>query len=78
MSSDYTSRLFPSNSASLFEVQDRTLPLYDAAYLEKAPTVQGAFYRALLPRLESRDAEERALAGEALRLGLSALAGREV
>ena len=63
---------------ALFEVQDRTLPLYDAAYLEKAPTVQGAFYRALLPRLESRDAEERALAGEALRLGLSALAGREV
>jgi hypothetical protein len=31
---------------ALFEVQDRTLPLYDAAYLEKAPTVQGAFYRA--------------------------------
>lgn len=63
---------------ALFEVQDRTLPLYDAAYLEKAPSVQGAFYRALLPRLQSADAEERALAGEALRLGLSALAGREV
>ncbi len=63
---------------ALFEVQDRTLPLYDAAYLEKAPTVQGAFYRALLPRLQSRDAEERELAAEALRLGLSALAGREV
>ncbi len=63
---------------ALFEVQDRTLPLYDAAYLEKAPTVQGAFYRALLPRLQSKDAEERALAGEALRLGLCALAGREV
>lgn len=63
---------------ALFEVQDRTLPLYDAAYLEKAPTVQGAFYRALLPRLQSKDAEERELAAEALRLGLSALAGREV
>lgn len=63
---------------ALFEVQDRTLPLYDAAYLEKSLTVQGAFYRALLPRLQSKDAEERALAGEALRLGLSALAGREV
>jgi len=62
----------------LFEVQDRTLPLYDAAYLEKAPTVQGAFYRALLPRLQSRDAEERELAAEALRVGLAALAGREV
>ena len=63
---------------ALFEVQDRTLPLYDAAYLEKAPTVQGAFYRALLPRLQSAVAEERELAAEALRLGLSALAGREV
>ncbi len=63
---------------ALFEVQDRTLPLYDAEYLEKAPTVQGAFYRALLPRLQSTDAEERTLAAEALRLGLAALAGREV
>ena len=62
----------------LLEVQDRTLPLYDAEYLEKAPTVQGAFYRALLPRLQSKDAEERELAADALRLGLSALAGREV
>ena len=63
---------------SLFEVEDRTLPLYDAEYLEKAPTVQGAFYRALLPRLQSADAAERELAAEALRLGLCALAGREV
>lgn len=63
---------------ALFELQDRTLPLYDAEYLEKAPTVQGAFYRTLLPRLQSKDAEERELAAEALRLGLSALAGREV
>ncbi len=72
-------QLLPLGSElALFEVQDRTLPLYDAAYLEKAPTVQGAFYRALLPRLQSKDVEERELAGEALRLGLSALAGREV
>ena len=63
---------------ALFEVVDRTLPLYDASYLEKAPTVQGAFYRTLLPRLQSADPKERELAGAALRLGLSALAGREV
>ena len=63
---------------ALFEVQDRTLPLYDAAHLEKTLTLQGAFYRALLPRLQSKDAAERELAAEALRLGLSALAGREV
>ena len=63
---------------ALFEVLDRTLPLYDASYLEKAPTMQGAFYRALVPQLQSAEREERELAGAALRLGLSALAGREV
>ncbi len=74
-----TAQLLPLGAElALFEVQDHTTPLYDGAYLEKDPTLQGAFYRALLPRLQSKDAEERELAGEALRLGLSALAGREV
>ena len=63
---------------ALFEVVDRTLPLYDASYLEKAPTMQGAFYRELLPQLQSADEQERELAAAALRLGLAALAGREV
>jgi DNA repair exonuclease SbcCD nuclease subunit len=63
---------------ALFEVVDATAPLLDAAALEKAPTLQGAFYRALLPRLQSENAEVRALAKEALRTGLAALAGREV
>ena len=62
----------------LFEVRDDTLPLYDTAYLLQDPGLCGAFYRALLPRLQSAVAEERELAAEALRLGLSALAGREV
>ena len=69
---------FLGEGLSLFEVVDRTLPLYDAAYLAKAPTIQGAYYRALLPKLNHADAEVRELAAQALRLGLSALAGREV
>lgn len=63
---------------SLFELRDETLPIHDGAYLEKDPTLKGAFYRALLPRLNSADAKERALAAEALRLGLAALSGKEV
>lgn len=63
---------------ALFEVIDETLPIFDAAYLEKDPTMRGAFYRAMLPRLGSADAETRATAAEALRLGFAALSGKEV
>lgn len=63
---------------ALFEVKDMTLPLYDVAFLEKDPGLQGAFYRAMLPHLESEDEAERAVAAEALRLGFTALAGREI
>lgn len=63
---------------ALFELIDHTAPLYDAAYLEKAPTLQGAYYRALLPQLRHEDAHIRAVAARALRMGLSALGGREV
>ena len=66
------------DSLALFEIVDRTVPLYDAAYLEKAVTLQGAYYRTLLPQLRHEDAQIRATAAEALRLGLSALSGREV
>ena len=61
-----------------FEVIDETLPIYNAAYLEKEPTLFGAYYRALLPRLTAADAETRLTAAEALRLGFAALSGREV
>ena len=73
--------LTPTTSCTelaLLELLDETLPVLDAAYLEKDPTLRGAFYRALLPRLQSADAAERAVAASALRLGFSALAGKEV
>ncbi len=63
---------------AIFEIEDETLPIYHAAYLEKDPGLRGAFYRAMLPRLQSESEQERATAAEALRLGFAALAGREV
>ena len=63
---------------SLFEIKDKTLPLLDTAKLLAEPSLRGAFYRAMLPRLKDADEKKRAIAAEALRLGLAALAGREV
>ncbi|MBR2010753.1 MAG: DNA repair exonuclease [Clostridia bacterium] len=63
---------------ALFEVRDETLPVYDKAFLEKDPGLRGAFYRAMQRRLESEDPSERAVAAEALRVGLAALSGREL
>lgn len=63
---------------ALFEVKDETLPVYDRTFLERDPGLRGAFYRAMQPRLNSEDLEERAVAAEALRMGLAALSGREL
>lgn len=63
---------------ALFEVIDETLPVFDAGFLEKDPSLRGAFYRAMLDRLHAADSETRSVAAEALRLGLAALAGKEV
>ncbi len=63
---------------ALLEVRDETVPVFDSGYLEKDPTLRGAFYRAMLPRLTAADGETRAVAARALRMGLAALSGREV
>jgi DNA repair exonuclease SbcCD nuclease subunit len=57
-------------------VKDSTLPVYSADELKNDLSIRGAFYRALLPKLESADADERATAADALRIGLLALDGR--
>ena len=75
---DKNALLYLGETLALFEVADHTAPLYDASYLEKALTLQGALYRTLLPKLKDEDPQIRAIAIEALRLGLAALAGREV
>lgn len=63
---------------ALFELRDETLPVYDAAFLEKDRGLRGAFYRAMQKRLESENEQERAVAAEALKLGFAALEGREI
>ncbi len=63
---------------SLLEIRDETVPVFDSGYLEKDPTLRGAFYRAMLPRLTAVDAATREAAARALRMGLAALSGREV
>ena len=41
-------------------------------------SIKGAFYRELLPKLESDDPEERRAASMALKYGLAALSGSDV
>ena len=67
----FESRLF------YLEIEDATLPLLDADALENDPTIKGAFYKELRPRLEGGTPEERALASKALRIGLAALYGED-
>jgi DNA repair exonuclease SbcCD nuclease subunit len=58
------------------KVRDRTSPIFGAEYLESDMSIKGELYRTLLPLLSSADESERALAADALRMGLLALDGR--
>ncbi len=58
------------------KLRDRTSPVFGAEYLADDMTIKGELYRSLLPRLSSPDEGERALAADALRIGLLALDGR--
>ncbi len=60
------------------ELRDRTLPVFDAAYLENDMTLRGAFYRELLPKLTEGTPRERAVAAQALRAGLAAIDNRAI
>jgi len=64
---------------SLFylEIEDATLPLYEAAELEKDAGILGAFFAEMRPLLESGTPEERREAARALRIGLAALRGED-
>lgn len=61
---------------SLLELENDTLPIFEAEYLENDITLRGALYRQLLPSLKSADPETRKVAVGALRMGLAALEGR--
>ena len=63
---------------SLLEVENTTSPIYDNETLKNDISLRGALYRRLLPALSSDDKRERAVACEALRLGLAALDGKQL
>ena len=60
------------------ETEDVTLPLLDYENLKTDISIRGAFFRELLPLLESENEEERRTAAQALRYGLAALDGSDV
>ena len=60
------------------EVEDTSVPLLDYETLKNDMSIRGAFFRELLPLLESENEEERRTAADALRYGLAALDGNDI
>ena len=60
------------------EVDNASLPLLDYENLKNDISIRGAFFRELLPLLESEDEAQRKTAADALRYGLAALDGGDV
>ena len=60
------------------ELRDETSTVLSADVLRDDRSLKGAFYRELLPKLESDDPEERRAASMALKYGLAALSGSDV
>ena len=60
------------------ELEDDMMPLLNYEELKNDISIRGAFFRELLPLLESEDEEQRRTAADALRYGLAALDGNEV
>lgn len=59
------------------ELRDNTLTLPEKGYLEKDTTLRGEFYRSLLPELMGDDPNVRGRALRALKIGLSAIDGKD-
>ena len=60
------------------EVQDDTVPLYDAEALMEDMSVRGEYFRTLVHKMKEGTAEERRIAVQALRIGLCALEGKPI
>ncbi len=60
------------------EVEDASAPLLNYDELKNDISVRGAFFRELLPLLQSDNEDERRIAADALRYGLAALDGNDV
>lgn len=61
-----------------FELDDRTLPSFDDSRVARDMTVRGELCRTLIPAMRVGSEEEQHAAAYALKLGLSALDGRDV
>ena len=62
----------------LLEVRERTLPCFDAGYLEEDLSLRGVLYRVLAEKMRQGSEYDRQVAAAALRYGLAALDGRPV
>ena len=60
------------------EIEDASVPLLNYEELKNDISVRGAFFRELLPLLQSENEAERRTAADALRYGLAALDGNDV
>ena len=60
------------------QICDESLPTRGASYLEREDSLAGELYRALLPKMQAEDPEERRLAVRAFRMGYAALLGRDL
>ena len=60
------------------EIEDASVPLLNYEELKNDISIRGAFFRELLPLLESENEEERRTAADALRYGLEALDGNDI
>ena len=60
------------------EVEDASVPLLNYEELKNDISIRGAFFRELLPMLQSEKEEERRTAADALRYGLAALDGNDL
>lgn len=65
-----------ASAVDYLEVKDRTLPTEDDKVLMRDMTLRGEFYRLMKKKLDEGEDRERAAA--ALRIGLAALASREL
>ena len=62
----------------ILNIVDKTMPLFNYDSLRDDPTIRGAFFRQLLPDLQSEDPVRREVAAAALRYGLDALSNRDI
>lgn len=60
------------------EIKDNTIPVLDYAELERDMSIRGEYYRELVAKMHTMNAEDRKVAAEALRIGLCALSGKPI